>query len=208
MEKVDVIREEAKKFFLGASGSHNFDHTERVYNLAVRIAEKEGADMETVKLAALLHDIARPEQDRTRGGICHAKRGAELAKALLEKHGFSGEKASNVLHCIESHRFRGDIEPKTLEARVISDADKLDSVGAVGIGRAFLFAGEVGAKLHNDGSGDEYSENDTAYREFCMKLSKIRQRMLTEEGRRLAEERHDFMAGFFDRFKREIEGDA
>jgi uncharacterized protein len=99
----------------------------------------------------------------------------------------------------------------TLEAKILYDADKLDSIGAVGIGRAFLFAGQMGAKLHNDRDVDildckPYSKEDTAYREFKFKMSKIKDRMLTLEGRRLAEERHVFMEVFFERLEKETKG--
>jgi uncharacterized protein len=97
-----------------------------------------------------------------------------------------------------------------LEARTLFDADKLDSIGAIGIGRAFLFAGEVGAKLHNPEmdlhNTQPYTEQDTGYREFKLKLSKIKDRMLTVEGRRLARERHAFMEEFFERLQQEWDG--
>jgi uncharacterized protein len=101
--------------------------------------------------------------------------------------------------------------PQTLEAKILYDADKLDSIGAVGIGRAFLFAGQTGAKLHNESDVDilackPYSKEDTAYREFKFKMSKIKDRMLTPEGKRLATERHNFMEVFFERLERETKG--
>ncbi len=86
----------------------------------------------------------------------------------------------------------------------------MDSIGAVGIGRAFLFAGEVGAKLHNKGidldKTHAYSEEDTAYREYWVKLRFIKDRILTAEGRRLAQQRHAFMEGFFSQLDEETEG--
>jgi uncharacterized protein len=98
----------------------------------------------------------------------------------------------------------------TPEAMVLFDADKLDAIGAVGVARAFLFAGEVGARLHNAEANLEdtepYSVEDTGFREFKVKLSKIRNCMLTTEGRKLAEERHVTMVEFFKRFLEEYEG--
>jgi uncharacterized protein len=93
---------------------------------------------------------------------------------------------------------------------VLFDADKLDAIGAVGIARAYLFAGEVGALLHNPDADPEkvkpYSRDDTGYREYKVKLSQIKDRMLTGEGRRMAQERHAFMEAFFERFLKEHEG--
>jgi uncharacterized protein len=97
-----------------------------------------------------------------------------------------------------------------LEAKVLFDADKLDAIGAVGVARTFLFAGEVGAKLHNPHvelqNTAPYTAEDTGYREYKLKLSRIKDRMLTQEGRRLAEERHTFMEMFFDRLTEEHKG--
>ncbi len=93
---------------------------------------------------------------------------------------------------------------------MLYDADKLDSIGAIGIGRAFLFSGEVSAKLHNPDIDIEstlaYSEEDTAYREFIKKLQFIREKMLTASGKKLAEGRHEFMNLFFNRLKDESKG--
>jgi uncharacterized protein len=201
----------AKDCFARARGSHHWDHTERVYRLCMRLGESEGADLEVLAIAAYLHDAGRSAEDESKGTICHAAKGAEIARALLAIYPLSEEKKKNVVHCIASHRFRGHHRPETMEARILYDADKLDSIGAVGIGRAFLFAGEVGAKLHNPEvdlrATLPYTEEDTAYREFRLKLSRIKDRMLTAEGKRIAEDRHAFMEGFFERFRQEYEGE-
>ena len=198
------------KCLSNAHGSHAWDHTQRVYNLCLHIGESEGADMEVLKIAAYLHDVGRPFQDESKGAICHEEKGVEMARALLGKYLISEGQKTNIIHCIRSHRFRGDCQPETLEAKVLFDADKLDAIGAIGIGRSFLFAGEVGAKLHNPYINPEdtrpYTEEDTGYREFKLKLSKIKDRMLTAEGRRMAKERHAFMEMFFERFLQEHEG--
>jgi uncharacterized protein len=133
-----------------------------------------------------------------------------MAGPILDKLSLSETQKNNILHCIRSHRFRGNHEPRTAEAKILFDADKLDAIGAVGVARAFLFAGEVGARLHNAEANAEdtarYSVDDTGYREFQVKLSKIKDRMLTTEGRKLAEERHVIMVEFFKRFLEEYEG--
>ncbi len=200
----------ARRLLEDGSGSHGWDHTERVLALARHIGRKEGADLGIVHLAALLHDLARPEESASRGGVDHARRGAEMAEEFLAGRGAGPELIGAVRHCIESHRFRGRVRPKSLEARVLFDADKLDSLGAVGIGRAFLFAGEVGARLHNDdlelAASVPYSREDTAYREFRLKLRRLKGRLLTAEGRRLAAGRHRFMSAFFRRLGREVRG--
>jgi len=207
---LDTLKILAHKHFLSARGSHKWDHTLRVCRLCERIGVAEGVDMDVLLAAAYLHDIGRSYQDESNGTVCHAEKGARMARPIVEKLALSEAQKKNILHCIRSHRFRGRHEPETPEARVLFDADKLDAIGAVGVARAFLFAGEVGARLHsaeaNIEDSEPYSIDDTGYREFKVKLSKIRQRILTVEGRKLAEDRHVVMVKFFKRFLEEYEG--
>ena len=211
-EKIEGIREEARAHFVQARPSHGWDHTERVLALALHIGRMQAADLEVVELASILHDIGRHREDESLGEICHAEEGARLAREILTKYDVETDSAERVVHCIENHRFRGDHRPDTLEAKVVFDADKLDSIGAVGIGRAFLFAGENGAKLANSPGVDPlaapaYGPEDTAFREFLHKLRHVHERMLTDEGKRLAGARHKFMVEYFDRLNAEIEGE-
>jgi uncharacterized protein len=207
---LEAVREESRAYFRNARGSHDWDHTERVYELCLRIGRKEKADLEVLKLAALLHDIGREEEDRTNGRVCHARRSADLARPILERLGVPERQRAAVIRCIETHRFRGGVAPDSLEGKILFDADKLDSIGAVGIGRAFLFAGEVGARLHDPNVRVEktkaYSREDTAYREYLVKLRSVKDRIFTREGRRMARDRHRFMAEYFNRLNREVAG--
>ncbi len=211
-KNIDYIRQTAKKLTTDSNGSHDWFHTRRVYDLCMKIGKKEGANLDILGMAAFLHDIGRPFQDRSKGKICHAEKGAELAADILSKIDIPEEYRDNIIHSIHTHRFRGSNRPETIEAKVLFDADKLDSIGAVGIGRAFLFAGEVGATLHNPDVAPEecesYTKNDTCYREYKIKLTKVKDRMLTKEGCRIALERHRFMESFFDRFMMEFRGAA
>jgi len=207
---IEDIKAFARERLSNGRGSHDWDHTLRVCSMCRHIGQVEGADGDVLEAAALLHDIGRSFQDKSKGLICHAKKGAEISSEVLGGFPISNERKANIIHSIRTHRFRGNHCPETLEAKVLFDADKLDAIGAIGIGRSFQFAGELGAKLHNPHVDPEdtapYTEDDTGYREFCVKLSKIKSRMLTAEGRRIAEGRHDFMESFFERFLREYEG--
>ncbi len=205
-----ALRQVAAEYRDGEGGCHGPDHAERVHRTALHIGRLMGADLEVLSGAALLHDIGRRYEMAEKGGICHAEKGARLARRILAGLNFAEEQIKAITHCIETHRYRNNKAPGSLEARILFDADKLDSIGAIGIGRAFLFAGQVGAKLHN-GEVDlltsrSYSTEDTAYREFRFKLSKIKDRLLTPEGQRLARERHAFMELFFQRLEKEING--
>jgi len=210
MVRIKDIETEARKFFEDSRGSHDWEHVERVRRLSLHIGRIEGADMRILEIAALLHDIGRTYQDRSQGEVCHAEKGAYLAEEILEGQGMSKEERDPVLHCILHHRYRDGRTPQTLEAKILFDADKLDSIGAVGIARAFLFAGEIGARLHNEGvdlsTTESYSREDTAFREFQLKLRFVKDSLFTREGKRLAERRHHFMQVFFNRLQEETQG--
>jgi uncharacterized protein len=210
MGLIEKIKRTAMDIHASSKGSHDWEHTLRVYTLAARLAKLERVSLRVVKLAALLHDIARGREDASGGKIDHAAQGAKEAFGIMKSLGASDKLSAATAHCIETHRFRGKLRPLSAEAKVLFDADKLDSIGAVGIGRAFLFAGEVGAKLHNK-RGDilrtkAYTQEDTAYREYMVKLRHVKSRMLTKTGRRLAVKRHKFMEDFFKRLNSEVEG--
>lgn len=208
---IKLVRTFAEDQYNAARGSHDWEHTLRVVRLCRHIGPLEAADMTVLLAAAYLHDIGRDHQDQARGALCHAEKGGELAAPFVAGLPLSEARKTNILHCISSHRFRGKTAPETLEARVLFDADKLDAIGAVGVARAYLFAGEVGACLHNSDIRIEdtrpYSKDDTGYREFKIKLCKIKDRMLTDTGRRMADDRHRFMEKFFIRFIQEFNGE-
>lgn len=209
-EIVGKLRRIAKDFCDEEGGCHGPDHSLRVEETALFIGARMGARQDVLQAAAILHDIGRRFETDSQGALCHAEKGAEMARDILTGCDLSKPDITAICHAICCHRFRGTNVPETLEARIIFDADKLDSIGAIGIGRAFLFAGEIGARLHNcnrDISGTKsYSTEDTAYREFKVKMCKVKERMLTSIGKQLAIERHDFMEIFFKRLEREIFG--
>jgi uncharacterized protein len=208
---ISAVAAIAENRFTGAKGSHDWEHTVRVSRLCRGIGNAEAADMTVLMVAAYLHDIGRGYQDAAKGAVCHAEKGAQLASSIVSALSVTESQRENILHCIRSHRFRGAVKPESIEAKVLFDADKLDAIGAVGVARAFLFAGEVGACLHNPDidvtTAPSYSKNDTGYREFMVKLRNIKDRILTDTGRKMAEERHLFMDAFFKRFIQEFNGE-
>ena len=212
MSPIEAIEQEAKKYFKDSRGSHDWEHVERVRSVSLHIGQLEGADMKVLEVAALLHDIGRTWQDRSQGEVCHAEKGAHLAQEILKNLDFEQEKTDPILDCILHHRYRKGHKPQSLEAKILFDADKLDSIGAVGIARAFLFAGEVGARLHNDeidiSTTKSYSREDTAFREFKLKLQYVKASLFTDEGKRLAEDRHRFMLTFFNQLHEETAGNV
>ena len=194
---------------LSGGSCHDFDHTLRVmHNAELLLEHYPEADAQIVMLGALLHDIARPEEDKSGGRRCHAAAGAEMVPQWLNECRFPDALAEPVSAAVRTHRFRGKDLPNSLEADLVFDADKLDALGAVGIGRAFLFAGHLNARLHNTEAealaADAYSSEDTAYREFLVKLRYLPRRMRSAAGRKLAVERAGFMAAFFEELDAEI----
>jgi uncharacterized protein len=200
----------SRRFCLAEGGSHGPDHTQRVLHNALAIGREMDADLTVLVPAALLHDIGRNQERLSKGKICHALEGSRLARPLLFDLHYTSPQCDAICHCIESHRFRSGRRPASLEARILFDADKLDSIGAIGIGRAFLYAGQIGARLHNPEVdhrlSDSYSLEDTAYREFQVKMRLVHQQMLTPVGKRLADERHAFMELFFNQLTMEVQG--
>ncbi len=167
-------------------GSHDNGHVERVMKLAVYIARMEGADVEVVKRSAELHDIARDSPN-------HAIESAKVARDILRGEGYDEDFIERVVHCIESHSFSSGVKPKTLEAKVLSDADKLDAIGAIGVARAFMFSGEKGRSIED------------TLKHFEEKLLKLKDLMYTETAKKIAEDRHEFLRMFYERLKKELE---
>ena len=205
--------DEAKTYYHGAESAHDFDHVLRVLALAERLARTEGANIEIVRVAALLHDITRAEEDAGRGGD-HAQTAAVRAREILLARGIAPEQVDAVAHAIAAHRFRGTTAPQTLEAKILFDADKLDSIGAIGVARAYAISGVLNQRLWSESAPDavatrdQHNANHTAAAEFVVKLSKVRERIFTATARQIAEERHAFMADFFARLEREVRGEA
>lgn len=210
MEEFNLVLNDVRNIYANIHGTHGWEHTKRVYNLSLHIGEKENADLLVLKYAAILHDIGRKEQDESKGKLCHAKIGAAKAREIMNRYNLKKDFVDKVIHCIETHRYRGNKIPVSLEAKILFDADKLDAIGAIGIGRAFVFSGEVGAKVHvpniDINKTRSYSKDDTAYREYLVKLRYIKDKLLTAEGKKIGKRRHDFMVEFFERLNQEVEG--
>lgn len=207
--------ERARGWYPDNDPVHGFDHIIRVYRMAEKLAIAEGADVEIVRAAALLHDA---EGSATRGGeegrLNHHQASAEFARQILEIEGWPEERIAAVQHCIRAHRFRDDTEsPQTLEAMILFDADKLDVIGAFGVARTIAYDVLVGQPIYSPPSSrfletgeKEPDEPHSSYHEYLFKLSKIRDRLYTRTARALAEDRHRFLADFFERLADEDRG--
>lgn len=172
------------------SGSHGLDHTLRVTDLCREIGRAEGADMRVLVPASLLHDIARPLEEET--GVPHEEEGARIAEEYLGSIGYDAALIPAIAHAIRAHRYSTGAMPATLEAKVLSDADKLDAMGAVGLARTFLQAGERGGGIPD------------AVEHIHEKLLKLTGLMYTASARAMAEERHAFLSAFVGALESEM----
>lgn len=201
--------------------AHNLDHILRVHNLCLLLARyEEDVDLDVLIPAALLHDIARVEESEDKTGeVDHAILGSEIAENILTDLEYEDEKIAGIKHCIATHRFRTGNEPETIEAKILFDADKLDAIGASGIARSFMLAGQFGQRLILNESLDEYlkanSVNNgrlrdmskhTPFIEYELKFKKIPEKLYTKKAREIGEERLEFMEEFFTELKLEMEG--
>jgi len=188
---------------------HSRSHVERVYNLAMRIAKKENADLDVVKASALLHDIARAMEDE--GKIeDHATEGAKMARRILGEVNFPDEKIKKVVYCIEVHRFRKNVKTESLEAKILQDADRLDMIGAIGIARVFARGGWQNMPIHDPSippKGRYDGRSLTSVNHFYEKILKIKDTLNTSTAKVIAEERHKFVEEFLERLFLESKGE-
>jgi uncharacterized protein len=206
---MDLI-ERARAFYAGTDTAHDFDHVLRVLALVRRIGPAEGADMRLLEAATLLHDIARAGE--VENGVDHAQAGAERAREIVPGWGYTPAEAAAIARIIAAHRFRNEAPPQTMEEKVLYDADKLDAIGAIGVGRAFAYAGRTGQRLWSAVPANARATQlvDPASHspsiEFAVKLSRLAGALHTETARAIAHERHAFMVAFFARLDEEIKG--
>jgi len=221
-ELLNKIKTAAQKYL--SCKSHDFEHSERVYRNCLLIAKNEkDVDYEILETAAFLHDIGESKEATCKdGSIDHAKEGAKMAQSILEKIGFPKEKIKTVKHCIESHRFKNNIVPKTIEAKILFDADKIDSLGVIGVARHFMWIGKYNAYLYkepedvslylkeNFTSGENGRIKDKSAHscqiEYKIKLKNLPKKLYTKTGKAIAKKRLGYFKNFLDDLKKEVFG--
>ena len=197
--------------------AHDYNHLVRVMALADRIQSSEGGDLPTIWAAVALHDIGQ-ERERLHGGD-HALIGAELASELLRDTPFPQHSIPAVQQAIGEHRMTGRAIPQTLEGCILYDADKIDCLGAIGIGRLYCITGRYNQKVYAPVPDDIVEPIDplmirslrrhpdySPSIEFQLLFTDLPERMTTGTGRELARERFAYMQEFFIRLRQEVEG--
>lgn len=206
---VEFVKEKLE----GAEAGHDWFHIERVWKLAKKIGETENCDQDVVELSALLHDIADPKFHNGDETIA-----PKISREFLESQNVPNETIEKVLFVIENISFknRGNapVNPP-LELQIVQDADRIDAIGAIGIARTFNFGGFKNNPMYDPAvqpslnmSKEEYKKsNGTTINHFYEKLLLLKDLMNTEKGKKMAEERHDYMLNFLDQFYKEWDVD-
>ncbi len=216
MIQLDIINKTilfVKEQLKNAEGGHDWFHIQRVYKNALLIADNEDCNLQIVQLGALLHDIADSKFHNGDETI-----GPKTAKDFLEKENVETETIDHVLKIIENVSYKGDNFEKKFhskELEIVQDADRLDAIGAIGIARAFNYGGFKNRAMYNPDiapqmkmSKEEYKKSEApTINHFYEKLLLLKDKMNTETGKKIAQERHRFMEGFLAQFYAEWDGE-
>ncbi len=189
--------------------AHDKEHIYRVLYNALEIARGEtGVDYDVLITACLLHDIGRKEQFEN-PVLCHAMVGGEKAFRFLTENGFDEMFSRKVKSSIQTHRFRKSMQPESVEAKILFDADKLDVTGALGIARTLMYKGNVVEPIYHvlpDGTISDGSQEEAPsfFREYKFKLEKLYDKFYTAKGAELAQQRRGIAAAFYESLYREV----
>ena len=189
--------------------AHDKEHIYRVLYNGLEIAKTEkNVNYDVLIAACLVHDIGRKEQFEN-PALCHAAVGSEKAYKFLLKHGFDMRYAEHVKQCIQTHRYRKNNQPQSLEAKILFDADKLDVSGAIGIARSLLYKGIVSEPLYSvlpNGlvSTGENDDTPSFFQEYKYKLENLYSKFYTKKAATMGKERQHIAVEFYNRLYEEV----
>lgn len=210
---IEITKSFVRETLKHAEGGHDWFHTLRVFNNANQIAQSEKVDHEVISLAALLHDIADSKFHDGDDTI-----GPRMAREFMFKQNVDSEIIEHVVKIIENMSFNksleGDLKFNSPELAVVQDADRLDAIGAIGIARCFNYGGFKNRKLFDPGIPPNMSMTKEEYKKstaptinhFYEKLFLLKDKMNTNTGKKIAEQRHKFMEIYLDQFYAEWDG--
>jgi uncharacterized protein len=206
---LEELKQEAEKRLEGRDPAHDFQHIMRVYRNAEMIGKEEGADLEILLAATLLHDlVVYPKGSSKRSKSSDDS--ADLAEKILKKRGWPRDRIDRVSYCIRTHSYSKRIMPSTLEGKVLQDADRLDALGAVGIARTFSVGGTENRKFYNPADPFCKEKREAQDRlwtldHFQAKLLKLHKTMHTKTAKRIAKKRIRFMKAYLKQLAKEIQ---
>lgn len=205
---LEQLKKQAEKMLEGRDPGHDFEHIMRVYKNAELIGRKEGADMQILLSAALLHDlVVYPKGSSKRSKSSDDS--ADQAEKILKKSGWPKDRIDRVSYCVRTHSYSKGIRPATLEGRILQDADRLDAIGAIGVARTFSVGGSENRKFYNPDdpfcrSGREPQDRQWTLDHFSAKLLKLHRTMHTRTAKEMAKKRTRFMKEFLKQMAKEI----
>ncbi|MEI6649891.1 MAG: HD domain-containing protein [Candidatus Moraniibacteriota bacterium] len=210
------LESKIRHLFHKEGSGHDIYHLKRVLNLALAIQEREGGDRLVLAVAAFLHDLHRI-MEKESGVFCPPTASLPQIRELLEETGLTDKQKERVCHCVEFHEEYDFSETgktaQDIETLILQDADNLDAIGAIGIGRTFTYNGAHGTPMwepdmpFNQPNYDESTAADpSTIHHFHSKLLKLKDNMNTGAGKRMAEHRHEFMERFEQEFMEEWNG--
>lgn len=172
---------------------HGFPHVERVSKLCLELGKKMGANLFILEIATLLHDIGRIHKDEENNKKNHADISAGMALNFLRSKEFNipQNDIENIIHCIKSHSFSNNVVPKTLEAKILSDADKIDALGAIGLYRT------IGFTVKNQGGLEQVIEH------LEEKILGLKDQLYLDVSKQMAVERHQVILDFYNKLSKE-----
>ena len=205
---LDKIKRRVAKILEGRGPAHDFEHILRVYRNAEFIGRREGADIEILLAASLLHDLVVYPKASSKTSKS-ADDSADLAEKILREYGWPKDKIEKVSYCIRTHSYSKRLVPVTLEGKILQDADRLDALGAIGIARTFSVGGSEARMIYNPDdpfstSGRAPDDRQWTLDHFQAKLLKLQNSMHTQTGKVMARERTAFMQLFTDQLRHEI----
>lgn len=213
--KFSKLSEQVRAFLEKESSGHDFYHSERVFNTALHIQEKEGGDEYVIDASALVHDICRPWEKKT-GKSHFGEEALGIIREVLINADVPKTKIQPILDVVALHDvydWTKKISSESLELQIVQDADNLDAIGAIGIARTFMFGGHYGRPMYLPGENlefhkdfvDGFAVGESTLAHFYEKLLKLKENMNTKTGRKLAERRHQVMQDFLQQFFTEWE---
>lgn len=211
---LEQLKQELQGFFAKDKSGHDFSHAERVLKLAQTLQKSEGGNEQVISVAALVHDMYRPWEKET-GKSHFGPEALAMMNTFLQPF-VSEEIIQGVLAVVAKHDIYdwSEKQEKSIELKVLQDADNLDAIGAIGIGRTFMFGGAYGLPMYipgedldfNDDFVEDPNHQTSTIAHFYEKLLKLKENMNTDMGRQLAEHRTKFMEVFLEEFFKEWEG--
>jgi uncharacterized protein len=204
----DTIKRKVKRMLEGRDPAHDFQHIMRVYKNAILIGQREGADMEILLPAVLLHDLVVYPKGSAKSSKS-SDDSADIAENILQSYRYPQDKINRISYCIRTHSYSKKKIPASLEGRILQDADRLDALGAIGIARTFSVGGSEKRTFYNDGdpfcrSSRELDDKRWTLDHFQIKLLKLKDLMHTRTAKKIAQERTRFMMLFIMQLEREI----